>query len=321
MSVPQSRVAGIVEFGERLVRNFSEHRMATYAAALAYRGLFGLFPFMLILVVLAGMLGSPDSLDRLIEEAESQSSQQVPQQLEPVVEHGREQVQPLVGMIEQAQEQAGGELLLFGIVLAFWSISAVTRTLIDAFNTVYGVTEARPWWKVLVLSLASGPILALAVIVAMGLMLTGPQVVERIADVVGLDELFVSLWRWLRYPVALTLLGVALSIVYRYGPNASQRFRSVMLGAALTVLAWAIASIGFSVYLANFANYGVTYGSLGAAVGLLLYLYLSASIVLVGTEVNAAIYYSPTEEETRAEKANLDYGTPNARTEGSEAHE
>ena len=232
--------------------------------------------------------------------------------MEPMVEQSREQVQPLVSMIEQAQEQAGGELLLFGIAVALWSVSAVARTLTDAFNTAYEVTETRRWWKVLVLSLASGPILALAVIVAMGLMLTGPQVVERIAEAVDLDEVFIVLWGWLRFPVALVLLGVALSIVYRYGPNTSQRFRFAALGAAVAVVLWAIASVGFSIYLANFANYGVTYGSLGAAVGLLFYLYLSASIVLVGAEVNAAIQYLAANRETQADKPNLDHAIPNA---------
>src|SRR6187551_319720 len=98
---------GFIELGDRSVRKFFEHRMSTYAAALAYRGLFGLFPFVLILVVLAGALGLPD----FIEEAHSQPSGQVPQQLEPVVEQSREQIQPLERMVEQAKKQAGGELL------------------------------------------------------------------------------------------------------------------------------------------------------------------------------------------------------------------
>ena len=82
------------------------------------------------------------------------------------------------------------------------------------------------------LSLASGPVIALAVIVAMGLMLAGPRAVERIAEVVGLRHLFVLLWDWLHYPVALVLLWMALSVVYRYGSAVRQRFGSVVLGAA-----------------------------------------------------------------------------------------
>jgi membrane protein len=192
-------------------------------------------------------------------------------------------------MIERAEKQAGGKLLFFGVAVALWSVSAVARTLTEAFNVAYQVAETRRWWKQLVLSLAFGPILALVVIVSVALMLVGPQLVGSIAALVDLDELFVRLWGWLRFPVALLLLAVVLSVVYRFGPNAKQRFRSVVPGAALSVVLWAISSVGFSFYLANFANYGVTYGSLGAAVGLLFYLYLCASVVLFGAELNAAI--------------------------------
>jgi membrane protein len=283
---------GMIEFGELTTRKFFAHGMSTYAAALAYRGLFGLFPFVLILVVLAGALGLPAVVDRIGEQSTSQSSQEVPQQLEPLVEQGREQIQPLERMVVQAEERAREELLFFGIAVALWSTSALARTLTQAFNTAYEITETRPGWKRFALSLAFGPVLALVVMVSVGLMLIGPRLVERIAEVVGLDEVFVFLWGWLRFPVALLLLAVVLSLVYRYGPDARQRFRSVGRGAALAVVLWAISSVGFSVYLANFANYGVTYGSLGAAVGLLFYLYLSASVVLLGAEVNAAIYHA-----------------------------
>jgi membrane protein len=289
----------ILELGERSIRAFFfEHPMATYAAALAYRGLFGLFPFVLILVVLVGALGFPDFFDRAMDQARAQSSGYVPQQLEPVVEPAREQVKPLVGMIERAEKQAGGKLLFFGVAVALWSVSAVARTLTEAFNVAYQVAETRRWWKQLVLSLAFGPVLALVVIVSVALMLVGPQLVGSIAALVDLDELFVRLWGWLRFPVALLLLAVVLSVVYRFGPNAKQRFRSVVPGAALSVVLWAISSVGFSFYLANFANYGVTYGSLGAAVGLLFYLYLCASVVLFGAELNAAI--SPPVTDTGA---------------------
>jgi membrane protein len=288
-SVAQEK-RGIIDLGERSIRAFFfEHPMSTYAAALAYRGLFGLFPFVLILVVLVGALGFPDFFDQAMDQARAQSSRYVPQQLEPVVEPAREQVKPLLGMIERAEQQAGGKLLFFGVAVALWSVSAVARTLTEAFNVAYQVSETRRWWKQLVLSLAFGPVLALVVIVSVALMLVGPQLVGSIAALVDLDELFVRLWGWLRFPVALLLLAVVLSVVYRFGPNAKQRFRSVVPGAALTVVLWAISSVGFSFYLANFANYGVTYGSLGAAVGLLFYLYLCASVVLFGAELNAAI--------------------------------
>jgi membrane protein len=301
MRVSSPQRTRIIRLGERALRKFFEHPMSTYAAALAYRGLFGLFPLVLILVVLVGALGLPESVQGLIEQGRSESSQQVPEQLEPVVERGREQIQPLERMIEQAQRQAGGELLFFGVALALWSISALAGTLTEALNAAYEVPETRRWWKVSALSWAFGPVLALMVIVSVGLMLIGPGLVERIAELVGLDEVFVSLWGWLRFPIALALLAVVLSLVYRFGPDAKQRFRSVGVGAAFAVVLWAIASVGFSFYLANFADYGVTYGSLGAAVGLLFYLYLSASVVLLGAEVNAAIYHAAPDTTMEAE--------------------
>jgi len=293
----------IIERGERSIRRFFEHRMSIYATALAYRGLFGLFTFLLIFVVLAGALGLPAFIDRAMENARSEASRPVPQQLEPVVEQGKEQVQPLRRMIEQAQEQAGGELLFFGIAVALWSTSALARTLTEAFNAAYEINETRPGWKRFALTLAFGPVLALLVIVAVGLMLIGSSLVERVAETVALDALFVYLWGWLRFPVALLLLAVVLSVVYRYGPDAKQRYRSVVRGAALAVGLWAISSVGFSIYLANFANYGITYGSLGAAVGLLFYLYLCASVVLLGAEVNAAIYQALPDGMMEAERS------------------
>ena len=134
---------GIIELGYRPVRKFFEHPMSTYAAALAYRGLFGLFPFVLLLVVLTGALGLAAFLNHAIEHVSAESSQNVPQQLEPVIERGREQLQPLQRMIGQAEKQAGDSLLFFGAAVALWSVSALASTLTEAFNAAYEVPETR----------------------------------------------------------------------------------------------------------------------------------------------------------------------------------
>ena len=217
-----------------------------------------------------------------------------------MVEQGREQIQPLEEIAERAQKQASGELLFIGIAVALWSVSALANTLADAFNTTYGLTETRRWWKAQALSLASGPIVAVVVIVALVSLVTGSRVTESVAEAFGLRELYVFLLAWLHYPVALVLLWAALSVVYRYSPAVTQPLRSVVLGAALAVVAWAITTVGFSYYLAKFADFGVTYGSLGAAVGLLVYLNLSASIVLAGAELNAAMRPSAAPERAGA---------------------
>jgi membrane protein len=279
----------MVELGKRSIRNFFEHRMTTYAEQLSYRGLFGVFPFIILVFVLLAVLQLDAVFDRLIEAAMGAPQQKIPEPLEPVAEEGRTQVEFLRPLIEQAREQAGGGLLSFGILLSLWSVSAVVFTLTEALNTAYGVEETRSRQKRFAFTLVCGPFLALAFIVACGLMLIGPQVAGELAGLAGLDEVWVALWAWLRFPVALLLLAAVLSVVYRFVPDTDRSFWSGTPGALFAVIVWAIASLVFSFYLANFADRGLTYGSLGTAVGLLVYLYLSAFVVLLGAEVNAAI--------------------------------
>jgi membrane protein len=278
----------MVELGKRAVKSFFEHRMPTYAEQLSYRGLFGLFPFIILVFALLAVLQLDAVFDRLIEAAVGAPPQQIPEPLEPVAEEGRAQAEFLRPLIEQARDEAGGGLLSFGIVVSLWSVSAVVFTLTEALNAAYGVQETRSRRKRLAFTLVFGPFLALAFIVACVLMLIGPRVAGGLA---GLDEVWVALWAWLRFPVALFLLAVVLSVVYRFVPDTHRSFWSATPGALFAVIAWAITSLGFSFYLANFADRGLTYGSLGTAVGLLIYLYLSASVVLLGAEINAAVYH------------------------------
>ena len=290
MRILTALVHWIVELSKSSVKSFFEHRMATYAEQLSYRGLFGFFPFIILVFALLALLSIDAVFDRLIEAAMGVPPQQIPEPLKPVAEEGRTQAGFLRPLIEQAREQAGGGLLSFGIVISLWSVSAVAFTLTDALNVAYGVEETRSRRKRFAFALVFGPLLALAFIVASGLMLIGPQVAGWFAGLAGLDEAWVALWGWLRFPAALFLLAVVLSVVYRIVPDTDRSFWSATPGALFAVIAWAIASLGFSFYLANFANRGLTYGSLGTAVGLLVYLYLSASVVLLGAEINAAVY-------------------------------
>jgi membrane protein len=193
-------------------------------------------------------------------------------------------------------------LLLVTIGIALWSVSSGVRTLTKALNAVHDVEETRPGWQRYPLSFFYALGLAIMVILAMGLMLIGPSAVEWIAGLVGLDEVFISLWTWLRLPVALVLMMLSVSIVYWALPNVNYPYRLITPGAALSIIFWVLASVGFSFYVANFANYSVVYGSLGVAFVLLLYFYVSAAVLLLGAEVNAAIRHyisgKHTQEET-----------------------
>ena len=311
------------ELGKRSIRSFFEHRMLTHAAALAYQGLFALFPFIIFLGVLVAVLQVDALFEGLREQARSQPPQQVPGPLGSVLEQVRsslseERVAPAVeGLIEQGKQVAESKLLPFGIIFfALWSASGVALTLMEALNIVHQVEETRPLWRRLALSMLCTPALAGMAIVATGLLLIWPQLAQWLARWIELSEAFVTLWAWFRIPVALFLLMIVVLLVYRFAPNRDRPVRFVVPGTILAVIAWALASVGFSFYLSNFANYGAIYGSLGTAIALLIYLYLSALALLLGEEVNAAIYRDATDSEMQSHRRRMDRETLGAENRG-----
>ena len=278
--------------GKRLIKpieEFIEDDMTTYAAALAYQTLFSLFPFALFLVALLGFLQIPGFFDWLLDQARAV----LPEQAMDVVEQ----------VIGQIRGQSSGGLLSLGIIIALWAASSGVRMLMSALNAAYDVAEDRPAWKRYPLSIFYTIVLAIVIILAVGLMLGGPQVMEWLADQIGLGALFVTLWAWLRLPVAILLLMVVVALVYYLLPNVDQPFRFITPGSVLAVIVWIAASFGFSFYVSNFPSYSATYGSLGAVIVLLLYFFVSAAVLLFGAEVNAQIYYHFAEDEDEGEEA------------------
>ncbi len=257
--------------------------MTSYAAALSFWVFFSLFPFILFLVVLLGFLRIPGFFDWLVDQARTV----MPEQAAGLVEQ----------IVGRMRDRASGGLLSFVVVVALWSASAAVRMAMHALNLAYDVEESRPAWKRYPLSIVYTMLLAAAVIVAVGLMLVGPRVTEWFAAQVGPGPLFVALWAWLRFPVAILLLMVVVALVYYLFPNVDQPFRFITPGSVLAVIVWIAASFGFSFYVSNFASYSATYGSLGAVIVLLLYFFVSAAVLLFGAEVNAQVYYHFAEDE------------------------
>jgi len=281
---------------KRSIRKYLRHNMNEYSTALAYRALFALVPFFALLVALLGFLGISGFFDWIVEQA----NRTLHEQFAEVVEQ----------WIKQSQYQAQGGLLSGVVIVAIWSVSSGVRSLTKALNAVHEVEESRPGWKRYPLSFFYALSLAITTILATGLLLIGPQVVEWLVGLVGLDEVFVSLWTWLRLPVALVLLMLTVSTVYWAIPNMNHQYRLITPGAVLSVAVWVLASLGFSFYLANFANYSVIYGSLGAAFALLLYFYISAAVLLLGAEVNVAIHHRTSDDNIQREERGNDHETP-----------
>ena len=273
MTNAKTRYLKLRHLVERSARSFSRHDMAVYAMALAYRGLLALFPFAIFLVAVVSFLHVDAVLGWLAEQGPPGIRGRIPQ--------------PVESLLGQVLGEDRGGLLSIGIVVAFWSVSMGARLLTRALNAVFEVEETRPSWKRVASSLTFAPGLALAGICAVGLMLATSRSVAWLAGWVGLDEAFVALWTLLRWPTALVLLSLVVAAVYRYAPDADLPFRSVLPGALVAVVSWALASLAFSFLLGVFPDRGAIYGGLGTAISLLLYLYFSAAVLLFGAELNA----------------------------------
>jgi membrane protein len=262
---------------QQAVHEFVDDDMPTYAAALSYHALFALFPFLIFLIALLGFLQIPQFFDWVLEQAQTALPQDAYIRIEEVLGHIRD-------------TQQGG-LLSVGILVALWSAATGVRALMKALNRAYDLEETRPVWKLFPLSILYTLGFAVLLITAGGLMVLGPQAFEWLAGQVGMDEVMVTLWTWLRWPVAVLLLMLTASLVYYVTPNVEQPFRFITPGATIAVVVWIIASLGFSVYVSRFANYDATYGSLGGIVVLLFYFFISAAVLLFGAEINAEVHH------------------------------
>jgi membrane protein len=272
--------------GMKALADFSRHDMSTYAAALAYRLLFSLFPFLVFLVTLLGFLGMPEMFDWLREQA----GYMLP-----------DQAMDLVNTVVTEVETPRGGLMSVAVALAIWSASAGVLGTMNALNVVFEVRERRAAWKRILVSLLYTLALALMLVIAAGMMITGPELLTWAARYVRLDAYFIMLWSWLRWPLIVFLLILVVSMVYYAGPNLKQPFRLVTAGAVSAVAAWVAASFAFALYVQTFASYNKTYGSMGAVIVLLLYFFLSAAVLLFGAEINAVLARSrgePIREDT-----------------------
>ncbi|TYP62007.1 membrane protein [Stutzerimonas stutzeri] len=275
------------ELLKRTFKEFSNDDMTTYASALAYRAIFSLFPFLLFLVSLLGLLDLQEFFTWLRE--------QVSLVLPP---DALELVNPV---IDEMQQKKGG-FLSFGILVALWSAAIGVRSLMNAMNKAYDVEEGRPTWKLILLSVVYTIGLALILLATAALMIIGPQVIEWLADQVGLKDIVVTLWTWLRWPVVVVLMMLVLAVIYYVTPDVEQEFRFITPGSVLAVIVWIAASIAFGLYVQNFGNYDATYGSIGAVIVLLLYFYISAAVLLFGAEMNAVIEHASVEGKGEGDK-------------------
>jgi membrane protein len=209
------------------------------------------------------------------------------------------------GAVEIVQEQVNrlvskgdaklGFGFIFGLGVALWSANAGMKAIIDALNVVYDEKEKRGFIKLNLVSLAFTLAALASVLLAVGAVVILPLILGYI----GLSGVSSLLLRLLRWPVLLALIIVGLAGLYRYGPSRKEpRWQWLTVGSVFAAVAWIVSSALLSWYLANFANYDATYGSLGAAIGLMMWMWISAIVILLGAELNAEIEHQTAKDST-----------------------
>ncbi|WP_055698364.1 YihY/virulence factor BrkB family protein [Streptomyces silaceus] len=261
----------------RTGREFLDDDLPDRAAALTYYGVLSLFPALLLLVSLLGVIG--ESATRAV--------------LDDLQKLAPGAVRDLLGdAVRQLRDSGGtsGVMAVVGLVLAVWSASGYVAAFIRASNIVYDLPEGRPVWKLTPLRIVlTVTLMVLLAVNALIVVFTGP-LAERAGDAIGAGDLALTVWSIAKWPVLLVLVILMIALLFWRAPNVrGPGFRWLSPGSALAVLLWLIASGGFAVYVANFASYNKTYGTLAGVIVFLIWLWLSNLAILLGLEFDAEL--------------------------------
>jgi membrane protein len=279
---------GPKELARRVIHEIQKDECLGRAAQLAYYFLFALFPFFLFLTTLLGYLPIPNLLDRIMEV------------LAPLLPG--DALRLVQDNLHQLVTGERGGLLSFGILAALWTSSSALTAIIDSLNRAYDVEEGRPFWKVRLTAILLTVGLSAFIVVALVLLTFGPQLGRWVADLVGLGGVFAFTWNILRWPVIVGLLILAMAMLYYFAPDVEQEWKWITPGSALAVLGWLLASLGFAFYVNRFGSYNATYGSIGAVIVLLTWMYVTGLFVLIGGEINAEIEHAAPSGKDPGEK-------------------
>jgi membrane protein len=268
----------------RVYGNVSDHRILALAAGMTYYSILAIFPALAALVAIYGLFTDSASIAKHLDEV----SGFIPG---GAAEVAREQLTRVASK--------GGSTLGFtfaiGLIISLWSANAAMKALFDTLNIVYGEQEKRGFFKLNAMSLG----FTLAGIAFILCALAAVVVIPIILEYLGLSNAADLLIRIARWPAMFLALAIGLACIYRFGPSReAPRWRWITWGSAAATIMWIVASALFSFYAANFGTFNETYGSLGAAIGFMTWLWISAIAILLGAELNAEIEHQTKRDTT-----------------------
>jgi membrane protein len=277
--VPVAENLGLVDFFKLTFKEVGEDHVSAFAGNLTYKALFAIFPFFTFLLSLLGLFNATS----LVTDMLNHVSGALPESATTFIEN---QIIPLT---KSQAESAFTFAAIISILLALWGVSGAFRSVMEAMNVMYEVEEDRPFWKKYGISI----FISLAVIVLMftafGIVIFGSSFGGGLAQAIGLGSVFQTVWSIVQWPIVACMVLFTFAVIYYFAPAAKQRFRWISPGAVLAFVFWLLFSLAFSYYASNFGSYNETYGSLAGVILLMLYIYYSAFIMLIGAEMNQVI--------------------------------
>lgn len=292
VEVPMAQNLGLVELMKRLVQEIQEDHLAAFAGNLTYKGLFALFPFFVFLLSLLGLFGASDLVTTTIE--------RIGNALPPGATDFLQN--QLLQIVQSKTAGAFTVGAIISLLLALWGVSGAFRSVMEAMNVMYEIEEDRPFWKQLLISVFLSLGVAALLIFALVLVVFGPEIGETVADAAGLGSVFQIVWNVVQWPVLIFLVVLAFALVYYYAPDAEQRFRWISPGSIVAVLLWLVFSLLFSIYVEKSGSFNATYGTFADIIILMLYIYYSSFIMLVGAQLNQVIEEHIPEGKNEGEK-------------------
>jgi membrane protein len=294
VEVPLAHNLGLVELLKRTFKEASEDHLAAFAGNLTYKVFFALFPFFVFLLSLLGIFGAADLVNSLID------------QLRPVLPGSATQFieGQLLSIVDNKAQSAFTLGAIVSILFALWGVSGAFRSIMEAMNVMYEVEEARPAWKQYGISVFLSLGIAALLISALGLVVFGIPLAENIAEnIPGLGPVFAWVWAIAQWPVLLGIVLFAFALVYYFAPDVEQRFKWISPGSIAAVVLWLLFSLLFSLYVNYSAeSLNASYGSLVGIIILLLYIYYTSYILLLGAEMNQVIEEHIPEGKNEGEK-------------------
>jgi membrane protein len=180
-------------------------------------------------------------------------------------------------------------LLTAGVLMALWSASAAMGAVVDVLNHARGVVETRPWWRVRIVALLLTLGLAVFALVAISLVVAGPQAADALTRRFGFGALFAQTWKIAQWPVAFGLVATGIGLIYHVAPDKTRRWRWLTAGSVVATLLWMLGSLGFREYVVRFKSFAGAYGTLGGVIVLLLWFYVFGLAIIIGAELDAEI--------------------------------